>query len=984
MFEASGPRVFTLPPGVDFPRKLVAGLRARMIGKPPEAMAGVTLIVNTTRMQRRVLQILTETGAMILPRIRLITNLPILADLPEAAPALRRRLQLAQLISKLLDAQPDLAPRSALYDLADSLAGLMDEMHGEGVSPKTVADLDVSGHSAHWERSQEFLRLITPVFEDSEVLDVESRQRLAVGNLAEQWKIAPPANPVLIAGSTGSRGTTLQLMQLVASLPQGALILPGFDPDMPAEVWDSMSDAMTAEDHPQFRFRRLLDRLGLSPADTQEWHRADPPNPERNKLISLSLRPAPVTDRWLQEGPLLPDLTAATQEISLIEAQSQRQEATAIALILREAAETGTTAALITPDRTLTRQVTAVLDRWGILPDDSAGKPLSLSAPGRFLRHVADLTGEKLTSDRLLVLLKHPLTGSGAERGQHLLFTRDLELKLRREGPAFPDGNALRAWAAASGKPGALAWAEWLSNCICGLDEIRTAPLAEHVARHRMLSETLAAGPGRTGSGALWLKEAGTAALTLMDDLADEAVHGGLFTPFDYRALVLALLTRGEVRDSVHPHPKIMIWGTLEARVQGAELVILGGMNDGIWPRLPPPDPWLNRQMRKDAGLLLPERQIGLSAHDYQQAIAAPRVIITRSSRDAEAETVPSRWLNRLLNLMDGLPDQRGRDAVSQMRTRGRYWLDLARVLDAPTPEMRHDPRLKPAKRPQPRPPVTARPEKLSLTNIARLIRDPYAIYARYILRLSPLDPLRQAPDPRDRGNVFHKILERFVRERVVDETRDMAFHRLMKIATEVLAAETPFPAARVFWLARLERAAGHILTQDSKYGGTPQAIETQGALRLDPLPFTLFGTPDRIDRLPNGKLLIMDYKTGSPPSERQQSEYDKQLLLAAAMAERGGFKDLGPCEVEMISYIGLGAGEKAIETAITPELLADVWEKLIHLIEQYQTRETGYTARRAVFQDRFEGDYDHLARYGEWEMSDRATAEIVGPEALE
>lgn len=225
-----------------------------------------------------------------------------MADLPEAAPALRRRLQLAQLISKLLDAQPDLAPRSALYDLANSLAGLIDEMHGEGVSPKTVADLDVSGHSAHWERSQEFLRLITPVFEDSEVLDVKSRQRLAVGNLAEQWKIAPPANPVLIAGSTGSRGTTLQLMQLVASLPQGALILPGFDPDMPAEVWDSMSDAMTAEDHPQFRFRRLLDRLGLSPADTQEWHRADPPNPERNKLISLSLRPAPVTDRWLQRA----------------------------------------------------------------------------------------------------------------------------------------------------------------------------------------------------------------------------------------------------------------------------------------------------------------------------------------------------------------------------------------------------------------------------------------------------------------------------------------------------------------------------------------------------------------------------------------------------------------------------------------------------------------------------------------------------------
>ena len=984
MFEAPGPRVFSMAPGVDFPALLVAGLQARMQGKPPEAMASVTLILNTGRMKRRVLRILTQTGAMILPRILLITELSTLVDLPEATPALRRRLQLAQMIAKLLDAQPDLAPRSALYDLADSLALLMDEMRGEGVSPETIAELDVSNHSAHWARTQKFLDLISPFFDDSEALDVESRQHLAVEMLSDRWKTTLPTEPIIVAGSTGSRGTTLHLMQLVAGLPQGALILPGVDPDMPADVWDSMSDAMTAEDHPQFRFRRLLDRLGLIPTDMQEWQSAEPPNPARNKLISLSLRPAPVTDRWLQEGPLLPELTAATQEITLIEAQSQRQEATAIALVLREAVETGTTAALITPDRNLTRQVAAVLDRWGILPDDSAGKPLSLSAPGRFLRHVAGLSGERLSSDRLLVLLKHPLTGSGAERGQHLLFTRDLELKLRREGPAFPDRTALTAWAAATGKPGVQAWAEWLSNCLTGLDEIQIAPLSIHVSRHRMVSEALAAGPGRSGSGELWLKEAGAAALTVMEELAAESTYGGQFTPFEYRDLVLALLTRGEVRDSVQPHPKIMIWGTLEARVQGAELVILGGMNDGIWPRLPPPDPWLNRQMRKDAGLLLPERQIGLSAHDYQQAIAAPRVILTRASRDAEAETVPSRWLNRLLNLMDGLPDQHGREAISQMRARGRHWLDLAQALDAPTPEMRHDPRFQPAKRPQPRPPVVARPQKLSLTNIARLIRDPYAIYARYILRLSPLDPLRQTPDPRDRGTVFHKILERFVRERVVDETRDMAFQRLMKIATEVLAAETPFPAARVFWLARLERAAGHILTQDSKYAGTPQAIETQGALRLDPLPFTLFGTPDRIDRLLNGKLLIIDYKTGAPPSEKQQREYDKQLLLAAAMAERGGFQDLGPSEVEMISYIGLGTGERAIETVMTPELLADVWDKLIHLIEQYQVRKTGYTARRAVFQDRFEGDYDHLARYGEWEMSDRATAEIVGPKEVE
>ncbi len=976
-------RVFFLPPGVDFPLHLVAGLLERMQGQPPEALARMTIFLSTSRMRKRVQQIFAESGAMLLPRLHLITDLPTLADLAAARPALRRRLQLAQLVAKLLDAQPDLAPRSSLYDLTDSLAGLIDEMQSEGVTPETISELDVSSHSGHWARSQLFLKLISPFFDDPDDLDPESRQRLAVETLAQRWAVNPPNDPVIIAGSTGSRGTTLQFMQLVSSLPKGALILPGFDPDLAAEVWNSMSDTLTAEDHPQFRFRRLLDRLGLTSTNTQEWHRASPQNQARNKLISLSLHPAPVTDRWLEEGPMLPDLTIATQEISLVEAQSQRQEAMAIALILRESAQTGKAAALVTPDRTLTRQVAGVLDRWGILPDDSAGRPLSLSAPGRFLRHVAGLSGEKLTSDRLLALLKHPLTCSGGNRGQHLLFTRDLELKLRREGPAYPDGIAIKAWAAATDKAELQVWAEWLATCLTGLEDAQSALLTDLVTRHRQLSEAFAAGPHQ-GSGDLWLKEAGISALAVMDTLGDEAHHGGHFTPFEYRDLVLALLSREEVRDSVQPHPKIMIWGTLEARVQGAELVILGGMNDGIWPKMPPPDPWLNRQMRKDAGLLLPERQIGLSAHDYQQAIAAPRVVITRSKRNAESETVPSRWINRLLNLMGGLPNIQGPTAIELMRARGRYWLEMAQALDEPTPEMKGDPRLRPAKRPQPSPPLSARPDKLSLTSVSRLIRDPYAIYARYILRLSPLDPLRQTPDPRERGNLFHMILERFVRERIQDERRDDAFRRLMRIAVEVLATETPFPAARVFWLARLERAAGHILTQDSKYNGTPLAIEKQGALLIAPLAFTLFGTPDRIDRLPDGKLLIIDYKTGAPPSEKQQREYDKQLLLAAAMAERGGFQDLGPSEVAMISYIGLGSGEKAVETPISSELLEDVWNRFISLIAQYQAREAGYTSRRAVFQDRFEGDYDHLARYGEWQMSDRATPVVVGPEDLE
>ena len=470
-----------------------------------------------------------------------------------------------------------------------------------------------------------------------------------------------------------------------------------------------------------------------------------------------------------------------------------------------------------------------------------------------------------------------------------------------------------------------------------------------------------------------------TEALALMAELEAEAASGGVLTPADYRDLFEALVNRGEVRSAEQPHPLIRIWGPREAREGGSEVVILGGLNDGAWPRLPDPDPWLNRQMRKEAGLLLPERQVGLSAHDYQQAMSAPQVILTRATRDAEAETVPSRWLNRLTNLMAGLPDRNGPAALEAMKARGAEWLRLATALDEPTAAMRADPALKPAPRPSPRPPVADRPRRLSVTRIARLIRDPYEIYAGSILRLRPLDPLRAAPDERLRGQVLHQILEAFVKDRPTGETRAEARDRLMATARKVLEEETPWPAARTLWLARMDRAADFFLATDAA-SGTPVWLEEMSeGIRLTGLDFELYGKPDRIDALPDGRLHIIDYKTGTPPTKKQQELFDKQLLLSAAMVHHGAFPALAGAEVAKVTYVGLGSSPKTEETEITEELVGKVWEGLHRLIGRYMQPSTGYTARRALFSTRDEGDYDHLSRFGEWDLTDRAEKLDVG-----
>ncbi|WP_193747970.1 double-strand break repair protein AddB [Leisingera sp. ANG-S5] len=967
MFEPSAkPRVFAVPCGVDFPQALVEGLRERARKLPPEALARAELIVNTSRMARRIRSLFDDGPAMLLPRMLMLTDLAqraALDGLPPALPPLRRRLELSQLITKLLDAQPDLASRASLYDLSDSLAALIDEMQGEGVSTDAIRELDVSDMSGHWARAQAFIGIadeFTGLHEGA--MDAQARQRQVVLNLIEEWQENPPAHPVILAGSTGSRGTTLMLMQAIARLPQGAVVLPGFDFDQPDHVWGGLDDPMISEDHPQYRFHKLMKDLELAPGDVQPWTDTRPVSPERNRLVSLALRPAPVTDAWMSEGPKLTGLDKATENVTLVEAPSPRAEALAIALRLRQAAEDGQTAALITPDRMLTRQVSAALDRWNILPDDSAGLPLQLSPPGRFLRHVAGLFCKPLACDSLLTLLKHPLTHDGADRGNHLRQTRELELSLRRNGPPFPDAAAFASFE--KGRQLTQGWTGWLSACFADQEIAGTLPLTDWVERLRDLAERIAAGSQTDGAGTLWDKKAGQAALACIENLESEAPYGGEMTARDFADLLGALLSQGEVRDRDAPYGSIMIWGTLEARVQGADLVILGGLNEGSWPEAASPDPWLNRQLRNQAGLLLPERRIGLSAHDFQQAIAATEVWLTRAERSEEADTVPSRWLNRLSNLLSGLPDQGGRDALDAMRAKGRQWLGWADALEEPTP-------IPQMPRPSPRPPVAARPRRLTITEIPRLIRDPYAIYAKHVLRLKPLNPLVQEPDALLRGIVVHEVFEHFIKEAQADPSL-LTASQLIEKTRELLDAHVPWPVARILWHSRIRKIAGDFVLaeQERQARAKPVAFEAKGSARLDPLDFTIACRADRIDMDERGFLHLYDYKTGAPPSESQQKKFEKQLLIEAAMAEEGAFDDLGPAEVARALFIGLGSSMKEVRAPLKDEPPAKVWDELRTLIGAYFEPEQGYSSRRMVYRDDIAGDYDHLARYGEWDRS--------------
>ncbi|MBB5514039.1 double-strand break repair protein AddB [Rubricella aquisinus] len=988
MFEPQDePRVFFIPLGADFGAHFADGLAARLIHLAPEDRARVSVMLNTARALRRVQDRLAAARPALglMPQMRTVTDLDAF-HLPPAVDGLRRRLHIARLVAELQARTPTLAPRAAVFDLAASLADLLDELQEADIPAQALRDIDLGAFAAHWAVGAQFVEILAQhwpaalaALEDG-ALDPGARQRLSVEGQVAAWRAAPPHHPIIAAGSTGSRGPTRALLTEIATLPQGAIVLPGLDHDLPAAMWADLAEDDFA-DHPQHGLAKLLRGLGMTPSDVAPWSDRGAGPGARGRLLSLALRPAPVTDQWRLEGPAQrAELPAATEGVTLLTAATPREEAQAIALAMRGAIAAGQTVALVTPDRDLSRRVSTALGRWGVLPDDSAGRPLNLTPPGIFLRLVMDAMGQGPSPVGLLALLQHPLAGGDGEaRKAHLAH---LEVAARRylPGLAAPvDWERLCALPLARLEPDedSHAWLRQIEDTLRPLRLNGDAPLADYIAAHRAVAEAVSKGQGSTLP--LWEKEAGAEARKLFDRLTAAADAAAPLTLSEYRALVAQELAGTPVRaEGYRPYRGVSILGTLEARTQSADLVILGGLNDGTWPSLPGPDPWVNRAMRKQIGLTPPERRVGLSAHDFQNAASAGQVILSRAAKVDGTPTVPSRWLNRLTNLIKGLGPE-GTAAFDAMAARGAMLIAQAKQLETP------DERTPRARRPAPRPPVGVRPPTLSVTQIETLIRDPYAIYARHVLRLRKRDPVGELPDARDRGMALHDIMEQFSTHLKAGWPED-AGARFDAIVQDVLTARAPTPALRLLWESRIAAAREEILKQEQILieTGRPIALECRGERRMTTPAFTLTAKADRIDLMEDGTLRILDYKASDPPSKKQIEVFNKQLPLEAAIAAGTGFRGVGGSDVRALHIKGLKYDvekgqlpERSL--AVDPETVQAVWAGLAKLIAAYDGDSSTWPARIRPQFIQYESDYDHLSRFGEWSDGDTVSPEAVG-----
>lgn len=978
---ATDPAVFTIPPGRPFLDLLAAGVLQRW-GKDPLELSRITILLPTRRACRALAEAflrLSDGAALLLPQIRPLGDIDedelelrgIGSDGGEAQPfsALDRSLLLARLVLASPLAGHD--PANALR-LARELGHLLDAVATEETSLDKLPDLVPLELAGHWQQTLDFLQVIRQAWpaikmEQGRLDTAEYRQRLTQ-RWIEHWQENPPTDPVIAAGSTGTIPATARLLKLVARLPQGAVVLPGLDTSLDEAAWQGARDEPT---HPQHALAHLLDTMGVLRNEVRPWPAEDGDTAietTRGAMLSAALLPPAETHRWRELSGGTSD--NAFRSLQRIEAPGPREEALAIALAMRETLEQpGRTAALITPDRMLARRVAAELARYGIEVDDSAGQPLGQTPPAVFLRLIAEVVAEDFSAVALLALLKHPFCRLGMARPDLLLWARRIERKVLRRGQPKQglDTLAMQLADHADLLPP-------LARLKSAMEHLIAAMRQDETELHTLLEAQIRAAEAlaQTDDGeapSLWQHEDGEALHGFIVDLLASAPQFGLLAPAAWPRLLEALLEGQMVRPRYGRHPRLFIWGLLEARLQHADRIILGGLNEGTWPPQAREDPWLSRPMRQHLGLSAPERRLGQTAQDFVQAASSHEVILTCAAKVDGTPTVPARWLLRLDALL--------KDDPRWQATLAPRYLAWAELLDRPAATVS-------VAEPRPTPPLEARPRELYVTAIEKWVRDPYEIYARRILGLRRLDPPGQPPDARLRGDVIHAVLETFLTrhgENLPDDAT--ALPELLELGRIRFGAWLERPEIAALWWPRFERAMRWFLGHERKRraaGFRPALLEREGghSFQAPGGPFMLKAKADRIDRnAVDGRLAILDYKTGRPPSPKQvQTGLSPQLALEAAIATHGGFEGLAPAGIAELVYIRLGGGDppgeaKPVEggrpPVSPPDMLAE--EALARLqawVAKFDDPATPYLSRpRPQFID-YAGDYDHLARVAE------------------
>jgi ATP-dependent helicase/nuclease subunit B len=989
--EAKRPELYSIAAHRGFADALVAGLVPRY-SDPELGLAQLTLLLPSSRAARSISEAFirhagaTEQQGLLMPRMVMVGDIDLdealgslldplgASEIPPAVDPTRRWLEVAKLLRTELESDGRPAPSEAvLLRLSREVCGTMDRMIAEERAPEDLLSEAVIGQmgdvAVHW---QDNVRLFARVqarwsahLAENGQVDLATRRNLLFDHAAKTWRANPPQSPIVAAGVTSAAPALARLLRTIAGLPQGAVILPDLDLSMDDAAWDELGRAgqspepgelpfstSEAATHPQYHLKLLLNRMSVARGEVRQWHRkglaAAPP--ERSHAISSLFLPPEASKVWA-------DLPADKRRLSgvrLLTSATSEEEAQAVSVLVREALEVPEKrVAVVTPDRSLARRIVQHLARWNIAADDTAGRPLSLTPAGRLMLQLAELASDGPTPVELVAALAHPLVRRGDTRREWLEALRAFDRQLR--GPRPKAGPA--ALASIARKAGVEDWWGEVEALLGPLFELAShedsLALSDALATQVELAEALA-------GEALWAQEDGRSLSRFVDELKLQAAQAGTMVKAKELRLILQdAMEQVAVRPPYGGHPRVAIYGLLEARMTRADLVICAGLNEGTWPQTPSQEALLAPAILRSLGMPTPEFRIGLAAHDLASLLGAPEVVLTRSLRDVDGPAIPSRFLLRIEALLG--------DRVEEHRET--QTPKIAAMLDRQASPQEEYPR------PMPMPSAELRDVPIKVTALDRLLGDPYQFYAQEILKLRTLDPLDADPNAAWQGTVAHSILQRW--HEALEKDADASIHA---IADMVLEEAGVHPLVKGLWQPRLTAAlewvAQEIRAQEDR---DVIAVERKGSMTFDGV--TVYGRADRIDRLQDGTLAIVDYKTGKPPSAKQvEKGFALQLGILGLIAREGDFGGLSG-DASLFEYWSLakanggdfGYVDEPLKnggkrSGLTAEEFLPAHEGFLsEAIAKFIKGDHPFTARLNPDYPAY-NDYDQLMRLDEWQ----------------
>lgn len=878
-----------------------------------------------------------QKEALLMPKMIPLYELNDLScDIPNAVSNMERTLLLARLCQK----KPNISTPDKAIKVALGLSALLDELYEFETDWTNLAALVPEERFAlHWNETLKFLDIIQTVWPKllAERGEINASDRLVRQINAYTDKLAADPNPppIIMAGFDGGLPAVKRLISLLKQQKNATLFFDGFDTSLTPEDWQKIPP-----NHYLAAFKDLMETSHIAPHEVKPLPLSPMP---QESLIREALKPAPQTDEWRHVNLA----TDTLKNVHLIETETPAEEALSIALLLRQVIETpNKTGILVTPDRNLARRVKTEMLRWGIQLDDSAGQPLSETDVGVYLALITELGVRGADPVSTMALLKHPLTANGQNPTQLRIEARAVEKAARQKGTDL-DIN----------------WCTDIHPFLSLFERPALVPFETMLAEHMHLAEALATSHDRTVAERLWSKEAGKAAFDFLNELMSYAPALGEIEPAFYPEIMRLLMASVSVRATYGMHPRLDILGPIEARFHHADMCIIGGLNEGVFPQTPETGPWLNRPMRSTLGLLAPEQKIAAAAMDFAHSFCSKEVYLTRAGKSDGTPTVPSRFLSRLAAVAEA--------AGLSLKPLPFSW---AKMLDKPEV-------VRPIERPCPKPPLSARPKKLSVTKIEMWMRNPYAIYARYILNLSPLTAFHEDRTKLLYGIALHSVLDTLVKEKL-----SMDVPTFVSLVQKELINNGVDAAKRAFYLPKIERIAGFFIKTEAERAPLIQHTftECEGEVMLpmdDGRYFTLTGKADRIDLLKDGTYVISDYKTGTVPTPPEVfAGYAPQLPLEAFILSRGGITGFQNKRLSDLVYwrlagrenggelVSLNAAQKT-ENGLQ-KLVENAADGIQELINCFNSPDVGYEVNPAGKAPEY-NDYVHLARVKEWQHAD-------------